>query len=61
MSKLNRVQLRFPNSVGWFTTKIDLSQFEVVSVFDDEVFMKKNDSVVSVKKDTIPKSFFKSR
>jgi uncharacterized protein YrrD len=61
MSKLNRVQLRFPNSIGWFTTKIDLTQFEVVSIFDDEVFIKKDNNVVSIKKDTVPKSFLKSR
>jgi hypothetical protein len=61
MSKLKRVQLRFPNSSGWITTKIDLSQFKVLSIFDDEVFIKKDDNVVSVKKDTVPKSFLKSR
>jgi hypothetical protein len=47
--------------MGWITTKVDLNEFQVLSIFDDEVFMKKNNNVVSIKKDTIPKSFLKSR
>lgn len=61
MSKLNKVQYRFANSIGWDTAKINLQEFEIISIFDDEVFLKKNDNVISVKKSTIPKSFLKSR
>jgi hypothetical protein len=61
MSKWKKVQLRFPNSCWWETIKINLSEFEIVNVFDDQVFLKNGANVISVKKTSLPKTFLKNR
>jgi hypothetical protein len=55
--KKHRVQMRFPNSFGWETVKIDLAECNAVAIFDDEVFVSVKNQVVSIKKETLPKSF----
>lgn len=49
--------MRFPNSFGWETVKIDLAECNAVAIFDDEVFVSVKNQVVSIKKETLPKSF----
>jgi hypothetical protein len=55
--KKTRVLLRFPNEWGWIKFKLNLNDLKVVRVFDDEIFAFIGDTCISIKRDSLPKSF----
>lgn len=56
-----KVLFRFPNDFAWLQYKIQLSELNIVRIFDDEVFAFLGNNYIAIKKDTLPKDFLTSK
>lgn len=54
MNCIKKVQVRFSDSSGFSTIKLNLKNFEIVSNFNDEIFGFYDKNYICLKKKSIP-------